>query len=187
MGETRSRKVDARIVAATNQSLEAAAAAGHFRTDLRFRLDVVRIDVPPLRGRPEDIGELAAHFWRQAAARVGSRAILGREALAALARYEWPGNVRELQNAMASMAVSAPRRGTLGVAALPAGIGRVDGDGLTLDEARRRFDAGFVRGALARAGGSRSRAATELGLSRQGLAKLMERLGIAAPGDTIGA
>ena len=58
VGETRSRKVDARIVAATNRSLEAAAAAGHFRTDLRFRLDVVRIDVPPLRGRPEDIGEL---------------------------------------------------------------------------------------------------------------------------------
>jgi DNA-binding NtrC family response regulator len=188
VGETRPRKVDARIVAATNRSLEAEAAAGRFRTDLRFRLDVIRIDVPPLRGRPEDIAELAAHFWQQAAARVGSRASLGREALAALARYEWPGNVRELQNAMAAMAVSAPRRGTLGISALPAGIGRVDNDGLTLDEARRRFDAGFVRGALARAGGSRSRAATELGLSRQGLAKLMERLGIAVPGDTtIGA
>ncbi len=187
VGETRPRKVDARIVAATNRSLEAAAAAGHFRTDLRFRIDVIRIDVPPLRGRPEDIAELAAHFWQQAAARVGSRATLGREVLAALSRYEWPGNVRELQNAMAAVAVSAPRRGTLGVAALPAGIGRVDGDGLTLDEARRQFDAGFVRGALARAGGSRSRAASELGLSRQGLAKLMERLGIATPRDTIGA
>jgi DNA-binding NtrC family response regulator len=185
VGETRSRKVDARIVAATNRSLEAEAAAGRFRTDLRFRLDVIRIDVPPLRGRPEDIAELAFHFWREAAIRVGSRAVLGREALAALARYDWPGNVRELQNAMAAMAVAAPRRGTLGPAALPAGIAHVDSDGLTLDEARRRFDAGFVRGALARAGGSRSRAATELGLSRQGLAKLMERLGIALPRETM--
>jgi DNA-binding NtrC family response regulator len=187
IGETRSRRVDARIVAATNRSLESEAAAGRFRMDLRFRLDVVRIEVPPLRGRPEDIAELAQHFWQQAAARVGSRAVLGREALAALARHDWPGNVRELQNVLAAVAVAAPRRGTLGPAALPAGIGQVDGDALTLDEARRRFDAGFVRGALARAGGCRSRAASELGLSRQGLSKLMERLGIATPTDTIEA
>ena len=88
--------------------------------DLRFRIDVIRIDVPPLRGRPEDIGELAAHFWQQAAARVGSRAILGREALAALARYEWPGTSRTAERDGGDGRL-APRRGTLGVTALPAG------------------------------------------------------------------
>ena len=148
---------------------------------------MIRIVVPPLRGRPEDIAELAQHFWREAAARVGSRAMLGREALAALARYDWPGNVRELQNALAALAVTAPRRGTLSCAALPVGIVQCGADALTLDEARRRFDASFVRGALARAGGCRSRAATDLGLTRQGLAKLMERLGIVAAADTLRA
>jgi Fe-S cluster assembly ATP-binding protein len=118
---------------------------------------------------------------------IGSRAMLGREALAALARYDWPGNVRELQNALAALAVTAPRRGTLGCAALPVGIVQCGADALTLDEARRRFDASFVRGALARAGGCRSRAATDLGLTRQGLAKLMERLSIVAAGDTLRA
>ena len=180
IGETRPRRVDARIVAATNRSLEEDARTGRFRTDLRFRLDVIRIDVPPLRGRPEDIAELARYFWARVTERIGSRAVLGADALGALARHDWPGNVRELQNVLAAMAVSAPRHGALGSGALPAGIGQRSSDGLTLDEARRRFDQGYIRAALARAGGSRTRAATDLGLTRQGLAKLIERLGIAA-------
>jgi transcriptional regulator with GAF, ATPase, and Fis domain len=122
LGETRPRRVDARIVAATNRSLSDEVTSGRFRADLRFRLDVIRIDVPPLRSRPEDITELARHFWRLAADRVGSGAVLGADALGALARYDWPGNVRELQNVLASIAVGAPRRGTLGPSALPAAL-----------------------------------------------------------------
>jgi transcriptional regulator with AAA-type ATPase domain len=179
IGETRPRRVDVRVIAAANRSLLTGVAAGSFRADLRFRLEVLRIEVPALRARPDDITELARHFWARAAARVGSRAVLGPDALAAFARYDWPGNVRELQNALAALAVGAPARGIVRASALPAQICIAEsGVALTLDEARRRFEAGFVRAAIARAGGSKGRAAADLGVTRQGLAKLLDRLGL---------
>ena len=122
VGETRSRRVDVRIIAACNRSLQGGVAADSFRADLRFRLDVLRIELPALRARSEDIVELARHFWSRAAARVGSRAQLGPDVLAAFARYDWPGNVRELQNAVAALAASAPARGIVRASALPAQI-----------------------------------------------------------------
>lgn len=178
LGDTRSRAVDVRIVSATNRALAHDVGEGRFRADLRFRLDVIRIEVPPLRDRPEDLPTLARHFWARAVSRMGSRATLGSDVLGALAQYDWPGNVRELQNVLASVAVAAPRRGAVSLDALPAGIRDCPPPGLTLGEARRQFDAGFVKAALARAGGCRSRAATELGVTRQGLTKLIDRLGI---------
>ncbi len=179
LGETRPRRVEVRIVAATNRPLADAAAAGVFRTDLRYRLDVVHIDVPPLRDRPDDIPLLARHFWLRALERVDSRATLSRPLVECLARYRWPGNVRELQNVLAALAVHAPRRGVVGPAALPPGVRAPNAvGGETLEEARRRADAQAIRAALARAGGHRGRAAEALGLSRQGLAKLVGRLQI---------
>jgi DNA-binding NtrC family response regulator/tetratricopeptide (TPR) repeat protein len=179
LGENHPRAVDVRIVAATNRPLRDAVEAGAFRADLLYRLEVIRIVVAPLRERVEDIPILAAHFWHQAAARVGSRCSLSAATVAALARYQWPGNVRELQNVMAALAVGAGRRGSLGPDRLPAAI-RADGlggdDTRNLDAARRQFEAGFVRAALARAGGRRAQAAEELGVTRQGLAKLLARL-----------
>jgi two-component system NtrC family response regulator len=101
--------------------------------------------------------------------------------MVALGRYDWPGNVREVQNVLAALAVRVGRRGVVGVSALPPQIAApTPCDSCRLDAARRGFEERFVRAALVRTGGSRTQAAAELGLSRQGLAKLMIRLGIAA-------
>jgi DNA-binding NtrC family response regulator/tetratricopeptide (TPR) repeat protein len=179
IGENLPRRVDVRLVAATNRDLHVEAAANRFRMDLLYRLDVIRIVVPPLRERRDDIGPLAEHFWREAAHRVGSRATLGAATIGALARYDWPGNVRELQNVLAALSVRAPKRGVVPPTALPPAFnnGRTP-DTWRLDDARRTFEQRFVRAALARAGGHRARAASELGVTRQGLTKLMTRLGI---------
>ena len=179
IGENVVRRVDVHVVSATNRDLRQEVAAGRFRLDLLYRLDVIRIAVPPLRERREDIAVLAEHFWREAAARVGSRATLAAATLAALARYDWPGNVRELQNVLASLAVRSPRRGVVPPSALGPQFGdRRYADAERLEAARRTFEERFVRAALARNGGERVRTAGELGVSRQGLTKLMSRLGI---------
>jgi DNA-binding NtrC family response regulator len=178
------RKVDARVIAATNRSLEADVRSGRFRADLRFRLDVIRIRVPPLRERADEVPWLARRTWGEAAARVGTRATLGDELIAALARYDWPGNVRELQNVIASLAVHGPRRGRVPASLLPAHIARTASDGMpAFGQARLEFERRYVRAALAHAGGSRTAAAAQLGVSRQGLAKIMKRLGIPAQPD----
>jgi len=181
VGENLSRRVDVRIIAATNRRLDQEAAAGRFRLDLRFRLDVIRIEVPALRDRASDVPLLVSRFWNEAAGRVGSRATLGPEAVALLTKYEWPGNVRELQNVIAWIAVQSPRRGRIGATALPAHIASAcatSADQTTFEIARQEFERRFVKAALAKADGQRARAAEALGITRQGLAKMMRRLGL---------
>ena len=179
VGENLPRKVDARVVAATNRCLEEEVKAGRFRADLRFRLDVVRITLPPLRERADDVPHLARRIWTETAARVGTKATLSDELLASLARYDWPGNVRELQNVIAAVAVHGPRRGRVPVSVLPSHIARLAGQAQEgFDEARVEFERRYVRAALARAAWNRRLAAEQLGLSRQGLDKIIRRLGI---------
>ncbi len=185
VGENSHRRVDVRIVCATNKPLGDEVVAGRFRQDLFYRLDVVRIHVPPLRERPEDVPLLADKFWREALGQTGGRAILSSETVAALAGRPWPGNIRELQNTLAALAVRAPRHGRIGPRDLTwlwpdAAGGRPFPR--TLDDARRAFEVEFVRSVLDRAGGRRCRAAAELGVTRQGLAKLVTRLGITQAG-----
>jgi transcriptional regulator with PAS, ATPase and Fis domain len=178
VGENMPRKVDTRVVAATNRALDAEVKAGRFRADLRFRLDVIRIAIPPLRDRPDDVPWLVERIWSDAAVRVGTRATLGSDLIGALARYDWPGNVRELQNVIASLAVHGPRRGRVPASLLPVHIAGAALQMTGIDEARDEFERRFVRAALARAGGRRSRAAAQMGITRQGLAKIIKRLGI---------
>jgi DNA-binding NtrC family response regulator len=162
--------------------LRREASSGRFRTDLLYRLDVIRIPVPPLRERREDIALLIDHFWREAAGRIGSRATLSAATVAALSAYDWPGNVRELQNVLAALAVRCPKRGVVLPSALPpAFFGAISAEACRLEDARRRFEERFVRAALVRTGGHRERTAAELGVTRQGLTKLMARLGISEP------
>ncbi|MGB7220353.1 MAG: sigma 54-interacting transcriptional regulator [Vicinamibacterales bacterium] len=186
IGENLPRRVDVRSVAATNRDLRTEVASGRFRLDLMYRLDVVRIEVPPLRQRREDIPVLVDHCWREATARIGSQATLSAPVIAALARYDWPGNVRELQNVLAALAVRSPRRGVIPVSALPPPLcGAMAAETWRLEQARRIFEERFVRAALARNGGRRARAAAELGVTRQGLTKLMARLGIRDDADNL--
>jgi transcriptional regulator with PAS, ATPase and Fis domain len=180
VGESFSRKVDVRIVSAVNRDMRDEAATGRFRQDLLYRLDVIRIRVPPLRERPEDIPLLAQHFWRTVAPRVGTRATLAHGTITALTRYSWPGNVRELQNVMSALAVAAPPHGQVRSSLLPSVIvgSPAVASSARLAEARLQYERRFIEMALARAGGRRARAARELGLSRQGLLKMIMRLGL---------
>jgi transcriptional regulator with PAS, ATPase and Fis domain len=184
LGENVARRVDVRIVSATNRDLRREVEAGRFRRDLMYRLDVIRITVPPLRERRDDVALLVDHFWADSTRRIGSRALLSAAARDRLGTYDWPGNVRELQNVLASLAVRSPKRGVVPPTALPTLFAgpALDQDrreaNLRLEAARRIFEERFVRAALARTGGHRGRAASELGMTRQGLTKLMARLGI---------
>jgi two-component system response regulator HydG len=180
VGESFARRVEVRVIAATNRSLEGNGAHPAFRQDLRYRLDVIRLDVPPLRDRVEDIPILATTFWARVAPLTSCHARLSPATLSALACHDWPGNVRELQNVIAALAVAAPRRGTVAPSALPAVIARAArvSAGPRLEDARLAFERRCVAAALARAAGHTSRAAKELGISRQGLTKLMKRIGV---------
>ena len=107
VGDTKARKVDVRVIAATNQDLEGAVKAGRFREDLYYRLNVLRLELPPLRARGDDVVLLARRFLVEAAARAGRVLALAPETEQALRAAKWPGNVRQLQNEMLRVAVLA--------------------------------------------------------------------------------
>jgi DNA-binding NtrC family response regulator/tetratricopeptide (TPR) repeat protein len=180
VGDTRERRSDARVVAATNRDLERAVASGRFREDLFHRLCVIPIEVPPLRRRPEDIPLLFDHFLSQAARDEGfPKPEVEPAVLTRLAAYAWPGNVRELQNLARSLLVEAHGGGVVRESHLPDRVRRgASGAGGSLAAQMDAAERAAIEGALRESGGSPAAAARLLGVSRQSLAQKMKRLGI---------
>jgi DNA-binding NtrC family response regulator len=204
LGSSTTRKVDVRIVSATNVDLARAIAEGTFREDLFFRLNVIELQIPPIADRPDDILPLAEHFLATLAGKSGGTAAglsaLGEPARDALLQYEWPGNVRELQNrihratlvsagatitpehlGLASERVTARSTGVrIEALALPRNATGPEpsapraGPGSTAADP----DRAVIEDALLKAGGVVSKAAAEMGVSRQALYRRMERAGV---------
>jgi DNA-binding NtrC family response regulator len=177
LGSSRSRRVDVRVISATNTDLQAACSAGQFREDLLFRLNTVEIHVPPLRERRDDIPALAVHFLRRYASRY-RREIGGFEdsALQVLLQYSWPGNVRELEHTL-ERAVLMCRGQEIQPADLGLNLLRPqvqNPDDLSLES----VEALLIRKALQRFQGNVSQAAEALGLSRGALYRRMEKYGL---------
>jgi DNA-binding NtrC family response regulator len=188
LGGTRTVKVDVRLVAATNRDLRAALEQGTFREDLYYRLNVVPIDIAPLRERKEDIPDLVNLFISRFA-EDSRKPVEGvsREAMQILVNYHWPGNVRELQNiieracALAKGSVLTPADIHLDVRPSKTANGAVGflPDGMTLEQ----WEDEMVQEALRRANGNKSQAARLLGLSRNALRYRLSKIGIADDGE----
>ncbi len=190
LGSTRSEKADVRVIAASNTDLLEATKKGKFREDLYYRINVVRIELPPLRSRKEDIPLLVDQFI-QHFNKVQGRSVRGvsPDAMALLTAYDWPGNVRQLENAI-ERAFIVCTGDEIGIEHLPeeltarAAPPTKPGRGTRaskLEQARRALDAQLIRSALERHGFNRSAAARELGIHRSTLFRWMKRLGIDVP------
>jgi two-component system response regulator HupR/HoxA len=181
VGDTRDRKVDVRVVAATNRKLEDEVKAGKFREDLLYRLRVFPIRLPPLRDRLEDLPALATHLVARIATQV--RKPVGEptaETITALQRYAFPGNVRELENELERAILLAEPGAPLTEDLLSDHV-LANGQGSAPSVLQSRTD-GFEReqivAAIERSGGVKTRAAEELGITYRGLLKKMRRLGM---------
>jgi len=171
LGSNKARQVDIRLVAATNEDLEAKVRSGGFREDLFYRLNVFPIRVPPLRERGEDVLLLADHFLKTLAAGGGRQKHLTAEARRALRERSWPGNVRELQNMIEAVALVCDAE-TIGLRDLPRerraepqGIGIEQALAVGFKTAVDQFEKALLTEAINRSGGVRNRAAQTLGLA----------------------
>ena len=187
LGGTKTFKVDVRVIAATNRDLRAALEEGTFRQDLYYRLNVVAIDIPPLREHKEDIPGLAQFFIEQFS-NASAKRITGvsPEALDVLMQFHWPGNVRELENVLersitfAEGPVLGPQDIRLDRPVPLTTTAPVLPEGVTLDQ----WEQEIIREALRRANGNKSQAARSLGLSRNALRYRLSQIGLAEPANS---
>src|SRR6266852_5016269 len=188
LGGTRTVKVDVRLVAATNRDLRAALEDGTFREDLYYRLNVVPIDIAPLRERKEDVPDLARLFMSRFSGESGKPVKdIAPQAMQVLVNYHWPGNVRELQNIIERACALAKGTvieiGDIHLDLRPAktanGVDNFLPEGMTLEQ----WEDEMIREALRRANGNKSQAARLLGLSRNALRYRLSKIGIADEGE----
>jgi DNA-binding NtrC family response regulator len=193
VGEETPTQIDVRILAATNRNLEREVAAGRFRADLYWRLNVIPLELPALRERPSDIAHLCEHFLGRSNER-HKRNVTGFEpqALEALEAYQWPGNIRELENVVERLVV-VKGKGTIGMADLPATVrtpraltpekgSPIPGlpqDGTDLRAMLEAVEDRMIGEALERTGGNKNRAAELLGLNRTTLVEKLRRKRVA--------
>lgn len=176
IGSPRAKRVDVRVIAATNRDLAKMVEQTKFREDLFFRLNVVPIHLPPLRERRGDIPLLAHFFIKRSAERYGRDAKLTESGLRALQEYTWPGNVRQLQHMIERLSILAPQHRIDEEAVLDAiqSMSSKEAGGETLADT----EAEQIRKVLAATGGNKSRAAKLLGIERKTLYRKLERMGI---------
>ncbi|MCX7030785.1 MAG: sigma-54 dependent transcriptional regulator [Spirochaetes bacterium] len=176
VGARRATRVDVRVISATNQDLATLVGRGAFREDLYYRLNVLAIELPPLRDRGDDIFELAGHFLRQYAREHGREPPrLTRRALAALRRHVWPGNVRELANLVQRLVVMTEEP-EIDAADLPSLLRFAAASGRGAARTLAEVEAEHVLAVLAGAGGNRTRAAEILGIDRKTLGQKLRRI-----------
>jgi len=174
LGSARGRKVDVRVVAATNHDLQHMVDQDRFREDLWFRLNVVRVIVPPLRERTGDVVLLAHYYLRRYNERYGQSAKLTQSGLKAMEDYSWPGNVRQLQHMMERLSILAPQ-GRIDDKAVQEAIELTDSRDIS-SETLADTEADQIRKVLAATGGNKSRAARILGIERKTLYRKLERM-----------
>ncbi len=184
LGSTSSVRLKARIITATNKNLEKLVRDGIFRQDLYYRINVVRIEIPPLRKRKEDIPLLADNFIKRFN-RLQNREISGIEsqALSLLMAHDWPGNIRELENVIERAFIMC-RSGEIGIEHLPPDFTRHEdkvSDGQNMKSARQRLEARAISEAVRRNDYNRQAAARELGIHKSTMFRKIRELGIQLP------
>jgi len=187
VGGKETLRVDVRVLAASNQDLTDLIAQGRFREDLFYRLNVIPIEVPPLRRRKEDIPALVSHFIALFSAENGKRPkTISVEALAYFLSYDWPGNVRELRNMVERLVIMAPRD-VIGPEDLPPPLRPKEGPGddvqreRTLKDAREAFERAYIVAELRAHDGNVTRTADTLGIERSHLYRKLKAYGITPP------